>query len=128
MSIHYDPVIWGPVDPEKFYPERFLSARNPAAYLPFGIGPRKCLGIKLATSQIKLFIVRLLQNYAISQPVMKEKNIPASNQPSKTTPVTTSEKLSESIETKDVFFNGPINNVQISINKRCQTADTTILE
>jgi hypothetical protein len=29
LSIHYDPVIWGPVDPEIFYPERFLTKRNP---------------------------------------------------------------------------------------------------
>ena len=36
LSIHYDPVIWGPVDPETFYPERFLTKRNPAAFLPFG--------------------------------------------------------------------------------------------
>ena len=37
LSIHYDPVLWGPVDPNIFYPERFLTDRNPAAYLPFGL-------------------------------------------------------------------------------------------
>jgi cytochrome P450 len=36
LSIHYDKVLWGPVDPEIFYPERFLTERNPAAWLPFG--------------------------------------------------------------------------------------------
>lgn len=36
LSIHYDPVIWGPTSPDIFYPERFLAERNPAAYLPFG--------------------------------------------------------------------------------------------
>jgi hypothetical protein len=36
MSIHYDPVWWGPVDPHLFYPERFLSERHAAAWLPFG--------------------------------------------------------------------------------------------
>ena len=36
MSIHFDPVLWGPVDPNVFYPERFLTERNPAAWLPFG--------------------------------------------------------------------------------------------
>ena len=24
LSLHYDPEYWGPVDPEKFYPNRFL--------------------------------------------------------------------------------------------------------
>lgn len=37
LSLHYDPVLWGPVDPELFYPERFLTERNPAAWLAFGI-------------------------------------------------------------------------------------------
>lgn len=37
LSIHYDSVLWGPVDPDIFYPERFLTDRNPAAYLPFGL-------------------------------------------------------------------------------------------
>ena len=37
LSIHYDKVLWGPVDPEIFHPERFLTERNPAAWLPFGI-------------------------------------------------------------------------------------------
>ena len=37
LSIHYDPVTWGPIDPNVFYPERFLTERNPAAWLPFGI-------------------------------------------------------------------------------------------
>ncbi len=126
MSIHYDPVLWGPVDPEKFYPERFLSARNPAAYLPFGIGPRKCLGVKLAISQIKLFIVRLLQNYTINEPILREKNPLIGSEKSKIRTVSSSENLSESIETKDVFFNSPINNVQVSIHKNAM--DMKILE
>jgi cytochrome P450 len=36
LSIHYDKTLWGPIDPEIFYPERFLTERNPAAWLPFG--------------------------------------------------------------------------------------------
>lgn len=37
LSIHYDPVIWGPVDPNIFYPERFLTQRSSTAWLPFGL-------------------------------------------------------------------------------------------
>jgi cytochrome P450 len=46
LSLHYDSEIWGPVDPNIFYPLRFSNEKsiNPAAYLPFGIGPRNCVG------------------------------------------------------------------------------------
>jgi hypothetical protein len=42
LSIHYDPEIWGPTDPNVFYPPRFSPEikRNPVAYLGFGVGPR----------------------------------------------------------------------------------------
>nr|QEV83806.1 cytochrome P450 [Brachionus rotundiformis] len=99
LSIHNDPVWWGPVDPRIFYPERFLTERHPAAWLPFGIGSRKCLGIKLAMSQIKLFVVRLLQNYMINQPVNDGK----------------SQNFVDSIETKDILFTQPTSPVLVSI-------------
>lgn len=69
-----------------------------------GIGARKCLGMKLAMSQIKLFIVRLLQNYELSNS-------------SKSKPKNKS-KFSETIETKDVLFNGPISSINVSISRR----------
>lgn len=72
------------------------------------------MGIKLAMSQIKLFIVRLLQNYTLNNSNLKEFH------PSYKAAASSKEKLAESIETKDVLFNGPCNNIQISINKRYQ--------
>lgn len=45
-GLHHDPKYYP--DPEKFDPERFSdeNKRNivPGTYLPFGIGPRKCIG------------------------------------------------------------------------------------
>ncbi|RDD39455.1 Cytochrome P450 3A24 [Trichoplax sp. H2] len=63
-SIHRDPTYWH--DPEQFIPERFTSeakaSRNPYAYLPFGIGPRNCVGMRLALLELKVALVKTLQN------------------------------------------------------------------
>ena len=41
-------------EPERFRPDRWLTARpSPYAYLPFGTGPRMCLGAPLAASDIE---------------------------------------------------------------------------
>jgi cytochrome P450 len=64
-SLHYDNDLWGPVDTKIFYPERFATKRHPLAWVAFGVGPRKCLGMRFALSEIKITIIRLLQNYTI---------------------------------------------------------------
>ena len=47
-TIHMDENNWGPVDPKKFYPERFgpdyPNSIPEHAFLAFGIGPRQCIG------------------------------------------------------------------------------------
>ncbi|KAJ8317594.1 hypothetical protein KUTeg_005498 [Tegillarca granosa] len=65
-DVHYNPDIWGE-DPEKFIPERFTSEkrklRHPMAWLPFGGGPRTCVGLRLAQLEGKMAIVRLLKKF-----------------------------------------------------------------
>ncbi|CAF4403854.1 unnamed protein product, partial [Rotaria sp. Silwood2] len=38
-NLHYNPDLWGPVDPHVFYPERFSTKRHPLAWISFGAGP-----------------------------------------------------------------------------------------
>lgn len=64
-TLHYDPDLWGPVDPHVFYPERFATKRHPMAWIPFGAGPRNCVGMRFALAEIKAVLVRLLKTYSI---------------------------------------------------------------
>ncbi|CAG5134780.1 unnamed protein product [Candidula unifasciata] len=58
-----DPKHW--VDPEKFDPDRFSpenkANRDPLAFMPFGYGPRTCLGMRLALMELKVILVYLLR-------------------------------------------------------------------
>ncbi|BFZ10432.1 hypothetical protein BsWGS_13471 [Bradybaena similaris] len=52
-------------DPESFTPERFLNESkqeiDPFAFMPFGQGPRACIGMRLAVMEIKIALVHALR-------------------------------------------------------------------
>ncbi len=60
---HRDPRIWEQAD--EFCPERFAQGRTtpPFAYIPFGGGPRACIGAAFGQAEARLVLKRLLQNY-----------------------------------------------------------------
>ncbi|CAF1278773.1 unnamed protein product [Adineta ricciae] len=64
-SVHYDRELWGPEDPYVFCPERHQTKRHSMAYLPFGAGPRQCIGMRFALIEMKILLVRLLREYSI---------------------------------------------------------------
>jgi cytochrome P450 len=60
---HRDPEIWQ--NPEAFCPERHSHGRKtpPFSYIPFGGGPRSCIGAAFGQAEARLVIARLLQTY-----------------------------------------------------------------
>ena len=64
-GFHRDPKYFP--DPHKFDPERFSeeNRRNidPDTYLPFGIGPRNCIGSRFALMELKTLLYYLLLNF-----------------------------------------------------------------
>ncbi len=53
-------------DPEVFRPERFLDGKPSAhAYMPFGMGVRRCLGATLAIHEMKIVLATLLRRLSI---------------------------------------------------------------
>ena len=62
---HHAPRYWE--SPESFAPERFIKGsekqRTPFTYLPFGGGPRVCIGNQYAMLQILMILSDLLRKY-----------------------------------------------------------------
>lgn len=69
LSIHMNPELWGPVDPQEFYPPRFSPEikRHPLAFMSFGQGPRNCIGMKFALIEMKIALIKILQKYEITK-------------------------------------------------------------
>ena len=69
-TLHRDPEIWGS-DANEFKPERFSdgvskACKFPQAYIPFGLGPRLCLGRNLAMVQLKIVLRLIISKFTFS--------------------------------------------------------------
>ncbi|XP_071494005.1 cytochrome P450 3A19-like [Diadema antillarum] len=66
-AIHHDPELWP--EPDRFDPDRFTKEerdkRHPFSWLPWGGGPRICLGMRFALMGAKVALVKVLQNYRL---------------------------------------------------------------
>ena len=65
---HYWPGLW--TDPHAFDPERFSDARREdrshrLAFVPFGAGAHKCIGMHFATTVVKVVLHHLLRDHRI---------------------------------------------------------------
>ncbi|KAJ9573559.1 hypothetical protein L9F63_009044, partial [Diploptera punctata] len=65
-GLHHDPKYFP--NPQQFDPERFSEANrhkiHPYTYMPFGAGPRSCLGVHFALMGVKLMLINLFSKYS----------------------------------------------------------------
>ena len=68
-ALHHDPDLYP--EPENFDPERFNEAnkkkRENEAFIPFGAGPRNCIGMRFALLEIKLLLATILSKYKFNK-------------------------------------------------------------
>jgi len=64
-GLHHSEKLWP--DAENFDPDRFTKEgrkdRHNFAHMPFGAGPRMCIGRHFATLEMKMIILKMLQKY-----------------------------------------------------------------
>jgi len=64
---HRNPNLWP--EPERFDPERFapeaVARRHRFAYLPFGGGPRICIGNNFAVAEAQVIVAAIAQRYRV---------------------------------------------------------------
>ena len=69
--LHRNPRLWE--HPQRFDPERFLPERSKErsryAFVPFGVGPRTCVGNHFATMQAKVMLATVVRRLAIDIPL-----------------------------------------------------------
>jgi cytochrome P450 len=65
--LHRKPSLWE--NPDRFEPERFsaerASARPRFSYIPFGAGPRICIGAAFAMAEAMLILATIAQRYRL---------------------------------------------------------------
>ncbi len=64
-NLHHDPELWE--NPDEFNPDRFspeqVKARSKGHYIPFGAGPRMCIGNHFALMEIQLLLACMIRKF-----------------------------------------------------------------
>ncbi|KAK2576490.1 hypothetical protein KPH14_005817 [Odynerus spinipes] len=74
VALHHDPEIYP--NPDNFDPERFITMEkiDETNYMPFGRGPRNCIGERFAVYQTKVGLITFLRNHRVD--VCEQTEIP----------------------------------------------------
>ncbi len=62
--LHRHPEFWP--DPERFDPSRFADVKFPPGYVPFGAGPRYCVGAEFAMVEARLIVAMVIQAWRLT--------------------------------------------------------------
>jgi cytochrome P450 len=72
-GIHHSPAVWP--EPDVFDPQRFdvapgqFPGGHRYAWMPFGAGPRACVGMQIAMLEIPIVIASILQAFIVETPL-----------------------------------------------------------
>ncbi len=71
--LHRDPTLWP--NPDRFDPDRFAPGRDkerhPFAYIPFGAGPRLCIGNQFALMEMQILLALFARRFTLKGPPAK---------------------------------------------------------
>ena len=65
FGMHRHPRLWD--DPDAFVPERWLGlSADPRAFMPFGLGPRVCIGRRFALIESRAAVADIVRRYELT--------------------------------------------------------------
>lgn len=62
-AIHRDPRWWS--DPDDFRPDRHLTPAARGTFVPFGVGPRRCIGEHFARTEARIVLAAVLRAFVV---------------------------------------------------------------
>ncbi|CAG2104153.1 unnamed protein product, partial [Medioppia subpectinata] len=73
-ALHRQPDLWP--NPNDFIPDRFINpTHHPYAYIPFGGGPRVCIGQRFAMQEMRMCLAKLVNKFELNLTQSTKKHV-----------------------------------------------------